>query len=477
MEKTGLRRQYDVGELDGGVMALNDESLQALKAELLDELAKASPSQSLLSLRLAEIRSADIGEVLEEMIEDDEVLPAALALLDILSAERAANVLGYLPGESQLEVVGELDDSQVLKLLEEMGSDERADLFNLLSEDRREALLRRMAHREREDLKRLASYEEGTAGAIMTSDYVSIASGMTVSQALMRVRQTAPDAETVYQLYILDSDGELIGTMSLRQLIVARPGAIVDDIMIKDVIRTPVDNAQEDVARIVARYDLLALPVIDVDGRMVGIVTHDDAMDVAESEATEDFHKGMSIGQLEDGVSRVKLWSLYRKRVFWLVLLVFANLFSGAGIAYFEETIAAQVALVFFLPLLIGSGGNAGAQAATLMVRGMATGDVGGKDWGKLLGRELLVAGSLGITMAIAVTPIGIMRGGEALAMVVAFSMVTIVLFGSLLGMCLPFVLERFKVDPATASAPLVTTLIDASGVVIYFSIATLLLS
>ena len=458
-------------------MALNDESLQQLKAELLDELAKEVPSKSVLSLRLAETRSADIGEVLEEMIEDDEELPAALALLDILSAERAANVLGYLPGESQLEVVGKLDDSQVLKLLEEMGSDERADLFNLLSEDRREALLRRMAHREREDLKRLASYEEGTAGAIMTSDYVSIASGMTVSQAMMRVRQTAPDAETVYQLYILDSDGQLIGTMSLRQLMVARPGAIVDDIMIKDVISTRVDNAQEDVARIVAKYDLLALPVIDADDRMVGIVTHDDAMDVAESEATEDFHKGMSIGQLEDGVSRVKLWSLYRKRVFWLVLLVFANLFSGAGIAYFEETIAAQVALVFFLPLLIGSGGNAGAQAATLMVRGMATGDVGVKDWGKLLGRELLVAGSLGITMAIAVTPIGIMRGGEALAMVVAFSMVTIVLFGSLLGMCLPFVLERFKVDPATASAPLVTTLIDASGVVIYFSIATLLLS
>lgn len=458
-------------------MALNDESLQELKAELLEELAKEAPSKSLLSLRLAETRSADIGEVLEEMIEDDEELPAALSLLDILSAERAANVLGYLPGESQLEVVGELGDTQVLKLLEEMGSDERADLFNLLDEDRREALLRRMAHQEREDLKRLASYEEGTAGAIMTSDYVAIASGMTVSQAMMRVRQTAPDAETVYQLYVLDSEGHLIGTMSLRQLMVARPGALVDDIMIKDVISTPVDEEQEEVARIVARYDLLALPVIDSDGRMVGIVTHDDAMDVAESEATEDFHKGMSIGQLEDGVSRVPLWSLYRKRVTWLVLLVFANLFSGAGIAYFEETIAAQVALVFFLPLLIGSGGNAGAQAATLMVRGMATGDVGVKDWSKLLGRELLVAGALGITMAIAVTPIGIMRGGEALAMVVALSMVTIVLFGSLLGMCLPFVLERFKVDPATASAPLVTTLIDASGVVIYFTIATALLS
>lgn len=458
-------------------MALNDEVLQELKAELLDELVKDEPSKELLSERLAEIRSADIGEVLEELIEEDEELSAALSVLDVLSTERAANVLGYLPGESQLEVVGELSDTQVLKLLEEMGSDERADLFNLLGDDRREALLRRMAHQEREDLKRLASYEEGTAGAIMTSDYVAIASGMTVSQALMRVRQTAPDAETVYQLYILDSDGELIGTMSLRQLMVARPGAVVDDIMIKDVINTTVDEEQEEVARIVARYDLLALPVIDNDGRMVGIVTHDDAMDVAESEATEDFHKGMSIGQLEDGVSRVRLWSLYRKRVFWLVLLVFANLFSGAGIAYFEDIIAAQVALVFFLPLLIGSGGNAGAQAATLMVRGMATGDVGVKDWSKMLGRELLVAGSLGLTMAIAVTPIGILRGGNEVAMIVALSMVTIVLFGSLIGMCLPFVLERFKVDPATASAPLVTTLIDATGVLIYFTIATSILS
>ncbi|XKH60174.1 magnesium transporter [Halomonas sediminis] len=458
-------------------MSLNDESLQETKEELLEALTREVPHKELLAERLSELRSADIAEILEDIVEDDEDLPTVLTLLNILSLERAANVLGYLPGEVQVEIVEKLSDATFLALLEEMGSDERADLFNLLDEDRREALLRQMAHQEREDLKRLSSYEEGTAGAIMTSDYVAIASGMTVSQSMMRVRQTAPDAETVYQIYIVDSDGKLAGTMSLRQLMVARPGAVVDDIMIKDVISIPVDEAQEEAARVVARYDLLALPVIDADNRMVGIVTHDDAMDVAESEATEDFHKGMSIGQLEDGVGRVPIWSLYRKRVFWLVLLVFANLFSGAGIAYFEETIAAQVALVFFLPLLIGSGGNAGAQAATLMVRGMATGDVGIKDWGKLLGRELLVAGSLGITMAIAVTPIGIMRGGDAVAVVVALSMVIIVLFGSLLGMCLPFVLERFKVDPATASAPLVTTLIDASGVLIYFSIATAILT
>ncbi|MFO7909687.1 MAG: magnesium transporter [Halomonas sp.] len=458
-------------------MSLEDETLMVLKDELVQAYSNGDVDNAAFAERLKEIRSADIGEMLDVMIEDDDALPAAIAVLGTLSSERAANVLGYLAGYNQLAIVAEQQDSQVLTLLEEMSADERADLFNLLGEDRREALLRRMAHREREDLKRLSSYEEGTAGAIMTSDYVAIASGMTVSQALMRVRQTAPDAETVYQLYILSRDGQLIGTMSLRQLMVARPGAIVDDIMIKEVISTWVGEEQETVARVVARYDLLALPVIDAEQRMVGIVTHDDAMDVAESEATEDFHKGMSIGALEDGVSRVPLWSLYRKRVFWLVLLVFANLFSGAGIAYFEDIIAAQVALVFFLPLLIGSGGNAGAQAATLMVRGMATGDVGVKDWGKMLGRELLVAGALGLTMALAVAPIGVMRGGEAVAIVVALSMVTIVLFGSLMGMCLPFVLERFKVDPATASAPLVTTLIDASGVLIYFSIASAILT
>ena len=455
-------------------MSLNDSLLEQ-KDALLAALAEEALEP--VSEMLSELRSADIAEIIEEILEEDDDLPVAVGLLERLPLERRANVLGYLPGEEQVEITSTMSDETLLSVLEEMGSDERADLFNLLDEDRREGLLRRMARQEREDLKRLASYEEGTAGAIMTSDYVAIPTGMTVSQAMMRVRQTAPDAETVYQLYIIDAEGRLAGTLSLRQLMVARPGAKVDDIMIKDVISMAVDEEQEEVARVVARYDLLALPVLDADERLVGIVTHDDAMDVAEEEATEDFHKGMSIGQLEDGVSRVPLWSLYRKRVTWLVLLVFANLFSGAGIAYFEETIAAQVALVFFLPLLIGSGGNAGAQAATLMVRGMATGDVGVKDWGKLLGRELLVAGSLGLTMALAVAPIGVIRGGEAVAMVVAMSMVIIVLFGSLLGMCLPFLLDRLGWDPATASAPLVTTLIDASGVLIYFSIATAILT
>ncbi|RTR05676.1 magnesium transporter [Halomonas nitroreducens] len=451
-----------------------DESLMPHKTALLSALE--ANDRARLDAQLPELRSADIAEILQELLEDDDVLRGR-ALLACLPLERRASVIGHLHAEEQLVIAEAMGDDVLLAVLEEMGADERTDLFKVLGEDRREALLRRMARQEREELKRLASYEEGTAGALMTSDYVAIPTGMTVSRAMMRVRQTAPDAETVYQLYVIDPEGCLAGTMSLRQLMVARPGARVDELMIRDVIHAAVDTPQEEVARLVARYDLLAVPVVDETRRLVGIVTHDDAMDVVESEATEDIHKGMSIGQLEDGVSRVPLASLYRKRVTWLVLLVFGNLFSGAGIAYFEDTIAAQVALVFFLPLLIGSGGNAGAQAATLMVRGMATGDVGVKDWGKLLGRELLVAGSLGLTMALAVAPIGVIRAGEAVALVVAVSMIAIVLFGSLLGMCLPFVLDRLGWDPATASAPLVTTLIDASGVLIYFGFATLMLS
>ncbi|UYG07738.1 magnesium transporter [Halomonas sp. M4R1S46] len=451
-----------------------DDSLTPHKTTLLAALE--ADDRARLDAQLPELRSADIAEILQDLLEDDDVLRGR-ALLDCLPLERRASVIGHLHAEEQLVIAEAMGDDVLLAVLEEMGADERTDLFKVLGEDRREALLRRMARQEREDLKRLASYEEGTAGALMTSDYVAIPAGMTVSRAMMRVRQTAPDAETVYQLYVIDPEGRLAGTMSLRQLMVARPGARVDELMIRDVIHATVDTPQEEVARIVARYDLLALPVVDEGRRLVGIVTHDDAMDVVESEATEDIHKGMSIGQLEDGVGRVPLASLYRKRVTWLVLLVFGNLFSGAGIAYFEDTIAAQVALVFFLPLLIGSGGNAGAQAATLMVRGMATGDVGVKDWGKLLGRELLVAGSLGLTMALAVAPIGVIRAGETVALVVAVSMIAIVLFGSLLGMCLPFVLDRLGWDPATASAPLVTTLIDASGVLIYFGFATLMLT
>jgi magnesium transporter len=272
---------------------------------------------------------------------------------------------------------------------------------------------------------------------------------------------------------VLDESRRLIGSVRLRDLILAPGFRRVADLMEQDTHAVDIGEDQEDVVHQLARYDLIALPVVDDAGRLVGIVTHDDAMDALEEEATEDFHKIGTVGKLTQSVREASIGLLYRKRVFWLGLLVFGNLFSGAGIAYFEETIALHVALVFFLPLLIGSSGNAGAQSATLMVRALATGDVVLKDWGKLLSRELLVALALGLTMAFTVSLIGLARGGQAIALVVALTMLLVVVAGSLIGMSLPFILNKFRLDPATASAPLVTTIADAVGVVIYFSIAT----
>ncbi|MST80676.1 magnesium transporter [Lactobacillus equicursoris] len=420
---------------------------------------------------VAEMQPADIADFARY-----EPAYTVLALLMQLPEAQRGPTFGYLETEQQRDIGEKMTDEELAKLAATMDADERADLFHLVAPGRQPAILRQLSQKERDDLTKLASYAEGTAGAVMTSEYVSVPVTIDVAEALSLLRASAPDAETIYQVYCVDKEGRLQGTVSLRQLILAAPHQCVEELMVSEVVFASVETPQEEVSRLIAHYDLLALPVINGGDRLVGIVTYDDAMDVAAEEATEDMHKGVSVGKLEGSLRSVSLFELYRKRVVWLVLLVFANIFSGAGIAYFEETIEAYIALVFFLPLLVDSGGNAGSQAATLMVRGMATGDVRTRDWAKLLGREVGVALALGLTMALAVSVVGIFRAGSEIALVVALSMVLIVTVGSLIGMILPFILQRFKLDPATASAPLVTSIADASGVLIYFALATAIL-
>lgn len=427
--------------------------------------------QSAISHVVSEMQPADVADFARY-----EPAYTVLSLLMLLPEAQRGPTFGYLETEQQRDIAEKMTDEELAKLVSSMDADERADLFHLVEPGRQPAILRQLSKRERDDLRKLASYEEGTAGAVMTSEYVAVPEDIDVAEALSLLRASAPDAETIYQIYCVDVQGRLKGAVSLRQLILAAPHLPISELMVEDVVFVTAETPQEEVSRLIAHYDLLALPVINGGERLVGIVTYDDAMDVAEEEATEDMHKGVSIGKLEGSLRSASLYELYRKRVVWLVLLVFANIFSGAGIAHFEETIEAYIALVFFLPLLVDSGGNAGSQAATLMVRGMATGDVRTRDWAKMLGREVGVALGLGLTMALAVSVVGIFRAGTEIAMVVALSMVLIVMVGSLIGMLLPFILQRFNVDPATASAPLVTSIADASGVLIYFALATAIL-
>jgi magnesium transporter len=415
---------------------------------------------------------ADDAAFLERLSPED-----AGAALRLVAVEDQASIFGYLDPARQVEIAHLMPRRALADIISAMPHDERADLYNRLDDEDRQALLPGLAHAEREDMRRLASYPEGSAGSVMTSDYATLTPDLTAAEAIDALRLQAPDSETIYKAFIVDDERRLLGSVDLRSLLLARPRERVSDLMDSDPVFIRADAPREEAAQLIARYDLLALPVLNGGDRLAGIVTPDDAMDVAEQEATEDFHKVGTVRDLGTTVRNASIQTLYRSRITWLVLLVFGNIFSGLGIAYFEDTIAAYVALVFFLPLLIASGGNAGAQAATLMVRALATGDVKAGDWATMLGREFLVALLLGISMAVAVSTIGLVRGGPEIALVVAMSMVLIVLVGSLIGMLLPFVLHRFNLDPATASAPLVTSIADASGVLIYFAIATRILA
>lgn len=446
-----LRLHSSNGALASAVLAwLHDRNAAALRSIFEDH------------------HEADIAQVLAALQPEE-----ALAALESLDGDAQATVFGYLPTNFQVELSRRMRRRHLAAIVSAMSHDERADLFKNLAEQDRDDLLPALAQAEREDLRKLASYAEGTVGSVMTSDYAVLTADLTATDALNELRRQAPDSETIYQAYIIDPDRRLLGAVGLRDLLVARSSDRVSDLMDTNVARISADAPREEAARLVARYDLMALPVLNGGERLVGIVTQDDAMDVQTEEATEDFHRVGTVQKLTAGVREASIFMLYRARVFWLVLLVFGNIFSGAGIAYFEDTIAAYVALVFFLPLLIDSGGNAGSQSATLMVRALATGDVRFSDWGYMISREALVAGMLGLTMALAVSLLGFVRAGPEVALVVASSMIIIVIVGSLVGMSLPFLLARFKIDPATASAPLVTSIADAAGVLIYFAIAT----
>jgi len=446
-------------------MSITHEDIALVISESIQDSQFDSAIEQLKGLRPVDI--ADAIELVEAHL--------VWRLLERLP--KRAEIFSYLEPEQQVVLSRHFPRAILAKLVGEMAADERTDMFKRLDQEQRDALFPVLAHAERENIRKLSAYKEGTAGALMTSDYAMLKQDMTAAEAINSLRREAPDAETIYHAYVTNEERTLIGVVSLRELILAHPAKLVQDLMISDLVSGHVEDNQENIAKRIARYDLIALPITDHNGHLVGIVTHDDAMDVASEEATDDFHKSAGVTTSLGNMKQASISLLYRKRVFWLVLLVFGNLFSGAGIAHFEDIIAANLVLVFFLPLLVDSGGNAGSQSATLMVRALATGEVVMKDWFFLLGREALVALALGGTMAAAVSVLGYIRGDEMVALVLALSMVTIVLIGCVIGMSLPFVLNKMGFDPASASAPLITSVCDATGVVIYLFIASRLLT
>lgn len=422
---------------------------------------------------ITECHPSDIADLLESLTDAE----AAILFL-LLPKEQAGDTFSELEAKKQEAILKQLTDQQIRELVLELEPDERTELFEELPGQITRKILQLLPPEDRREALKILAYPEESVGRLITPEYIAVRPYWTVREAMEYIRENGSDAETIDIVYVVDDNGKLLDDIPIRRFILAHPDDRVESLMDGHYIAISAYEDQEKAVQLVKQYNLIALPVTDSKGILLGIVTVDDIIDVMEEESTEDFRKlgGVGLSEEEDLVANVKEMSLrrlYRSRVPWLLVLLFMNIFSGGVISLFEGTIAKYVVLVTFLPVIIATAGNAGSQSSTLMVRALAVGNVKLTDWAKLIGRELLISAALGLTAGVGIFFIGIARGGIKVSIVVLITMIINVVIGSILGMSLPFLFTKLKKDPATASTPLITTMCDIIGTSIYFLIAS----
>lgn len=444
----------------------------------LRELIQAGETAALLDF-FGDLHPAHIAEMIEDLeLEEGDTI------LGLFPARARAEVMSYLDGERQVRIVEAMSPDAAAALLHLMSHDERADLVNRLDEDHVDQILPHLAQAERDDIRRLASYEPGTAGAAMTTDYVTLPPHLTVREALERIRHEAPDRETIYYSYVVDSRRKLIGFASLKKLILSRPLARIEEIMQRDVIFARVDEHQEAVARQIGKYDLIAIPIVDASDMLVGIITYDDAMDILRREQTEDLlaFGGVSKDAEADEESywQGRIIEAVRRRIGWLLMLFIAGTITRYVVSSFNwvDQKFPDIEFDAFIPLLIGTGGNAGSQTVGTIIRGLALGEIRREDLLRVLGRELLTGALLGILLGALgfVFTWLILRESATFGAVIALAILGICVWANGVGALVPVLARRFNIDPALVSAPLISTLVDATGLCIFYTIAIILL-
>jgi magnesium transporter len=395
----------------------------------------------------------------------------------LLSKAEAIEVYEYLDSAVQQSLIEQFMRQEVLDVVDKMSPDDRAKLFDELPAKVVRRLLAQLSPKERQATAVLLGYEEGTAGRIMTPEYVSLKESLTVTETLARIRSLATSSELIYYLYVTDSSRRLTGIVSLRDLVVSAPEQNLGEIMTKDVVCVNTSTDQEEVARMIQRYDLLALPVVDKEERLVGVVTVDDVIDIIEQEATEDIYALGGVQADGDNYFQTNLLVVARKRVVWLLVLLLTNTVTGSIIRSQEEILAKVVTLVAFIPLLTGTGGNVGAQSSTVVIRGLNTDEIKDLGAGKVIVREALAGILLGIGLGTLATVWAyFLQGSWLVAISVGLSLVAIALLASVAGSALPFLFRSLGLDPALMSAPFITTAVDVLGVLIYLNIARIML-
>lgn len=411
------------------------------------------------------------AEVLENLSDED-----AWRVLENCSLSRQVEIFENLDLAKQIELVDRLDRKRLSRLIEEMSPDDRVDLLNRLDPERVENLLPLIAQAERSDIRKLLSFPEHSAGAIMTTEYASLPADITVQEAIDRLRRQAPDSETIYYVYILGDDRRLEGIITLRDLILAKPDAKLSKIMRRDVISVRVDDDQEHVAQELARYDFIAIPVVDSQNRLVGMITHDDVLDIVQEEADEDAYRLGAVAPLEDSYLETSLLTIAWKRGMWLVVLLFAALGTSAVLSRYEHVSQQHSWLVWFVPLVIACGGNAGSQSATLLIRALALQDSGSIRGARVILREVIAGLSLGIGLGLLGFLLAMLYVSPDKALIVGATVVLVVLMGAVTGATLPMIFKRLGMDPALMSNPLIAALSDILGLLIYYNVAVLVL-
>jgi magnesium transporter len=459
-------------------MAVPNEVLERTVNDL-DALIESREFDA-LHQRIKNWSASDIAELMEPLSAEKEAV-----FFRLLPRQLAAKVFSYLSDERQEELLKAMAHEEVASMLNAMSPDDRTSLLEELPANVIQQMLNLLSPQERSVASQLLGYDEDSVGRLMTPDFVRIRPQWTISYALNHIRRYGRDSETMSMVYVIDSEGNLIDDLRMRQILLASPKARVSDLMDHRFASLKATDNREAAVAAFREADLVALPVTDREGALLGIVTVDDILDVLEEEATEDIQKIGGSEALDEPYMKVGLPTMVRKRATWLVVLFLSEMLTATAMGRFEDEIAKAVVLSIFVPLVISSGGNSGSQASTLIIRALALGEVGLRDWWRVMRREILSGLSLGGILGV----IGFIRISAwamlfhtygphwpLLALTVGVALVGIVLWGSLAGSMLPFLLKRIGIDPATSSAPFVATLVDVSGLIIYFSVAGLIL-
>ena len=439
-----------------------------MELEEVKELLKEKKFNE-LKLRLKEMKSADISEILDNLDKE-----SVIKVFRILSKEKAGMTFSYMETDMREKLIQDLTDTELKNVMDELFMDDTVDLIEEMPSNVVTRILKAVNKQDRKIINELLKYSEDSAGSMMTTEFVDLKENMTVEQALQRIRERGTNSETIYTCYVLSERRVLVGLINIKEIVLAKADELIKNLMETNIISVNTTDDKEDVAKKFDKYDFFALPVVDKENRLVGIVTFDDAIDVLQEEVAEDFEKMAAITPNEDGYFETSVFKHAKSRIIWLLILMLSAAITGAIITKYEQAFAVLPVLVSFIPMIMGTGGNCGSQSSTLIIRGLATDEIEFKDVFKALWKEIRVGLVVGLALSL-VNGIRIVVQYQdmQLAIVLGLTLVATVCLAKVLGCLLPLLAKKVKLDPAIMAAPLITTLVDIFSILVYFSIAT----